>query len=419
MNNEKRKHILFLSYHLPLDDEPGAFRPWMEAKLMYKAGFSVTVVTSGVQYMTGEDIRPYRSWCTEEEHAGIKILRTWAPKNHRRSLLRRMLNYISYTVLAGIASLLKVHKVGRVFAGSDPVFMMPMVYLISIIKGAALIIDERDLFPETAIALGVIKEGLIARSIFDIQQFFRRHSCSILAATPGIRKKLITYGHSEQKVYLLYNADSFLDDDLKNIRTEKPLYNLIGKNFLVGYARGLGKANDIPVLLRAAQRLKDIEEIGIVVLGNGERLKEYKEYCRDKNIANVHFFDAVPRNEARRLMQQFDICIQPLPNDAHFISTLTSKIFDYHGLGRATVFCGFGDAEDLLLKSKGGVVVPPENDKQLAEVLIDLYGDIERRENLGRNARAWYEKNISVGVSAEIMRKVINTDLKLRKEQCF
>ena len=43
------------SCHLTLDHEPGAGRPWMEARLLARAGFQVTVVTSGVHYLTGEE----------------------------------------------------------------------------------------------------------------------------------------------------------------------------------------------------------------------------------------------------------------------------------------------------------------------------------------------------------------------------
>jgi glycosyltransferase involved in cell wall biosynthesis len=407
VDDSKKMHVLFLSYHLPLGNEPGAFRPWMEARLMARAGFAVTVVTSGVQYMTGRDIRSGKGWCTEEERDGIRILRTWAPSDHRRSLLRRTLNYLSYTILAGLASLLKVTSVHRVFAGTDPIFMMPMVYFISRIKRVGLILDERDLFPETAIALDVLNKGILSYMLFRMQQFFRRDVYAMLAATPGIRKRLIEYGHSPDKIYLLYNADVFLDEDLRGGTVQCSLRQQTGKSFLVGYAGGFGKANDIPTLLRAAVHLRDVKNIGIVLIGSGERRRNYKQYCMEKSLNNVFFFDAVPRHEVRRLLCQFDVCVQPLPADNHFSGTLTSKTFDYHGVGCPMIFCGSGDTATLLEESEGGVVVAPGDDRGLADMLIELYRDDERCRRMGDSAYRWFKQHIKVESGCAIMKKAL------------
>ncbi len=405
--NYRPKHVLFLTYHLPLENEPGAFRPWMEVRLLKSSGYDVTVVTSGVQYMTGEDIRPYKAWCTEEIIEGIRILRTWAPKYHRRSLFRRISNYFSYAILGGLAAILKVPKVDRIFAGTDPIFIMPIVYLISLIKHAPMVLDERDLYPETAIALGVMKPGIFANFFFKLQQFFRKQAIAILAATPGIKRRLIDYGISPQKIFLLYNADVFLNNSLPSWERSLSLRKLMNREILVGYVGGLGKANDVLTLLKAAMRLKNFKQIGFIIVGSGEKREEYINFCKENNLDNVLFLSAVSRKEARNLIRQLDICIQPLPNNEHFFSTLTSKTFDYLALGKPMIFCGSGDTAELLQKSGGGVVVPPEDDKALAETIRMLAENDNLREKMGKSARQWYKKNINFETTFNIMKKVI------------
>lgn len=405
--SEGPQSVLFLSYHLPRGEEPGAFRPWMEARLLKDAGFDVTVVTCGVQYMTGKDIRLGRGWCTEEVIDGIRVLKTWAPADHRRSLFRRLLNYMSFTLLAGMAALLKAGKVDRVFAGTDPIFLMPMVFLISLVKKAPMVLDERDLFPETAVALGVIKDGLLIKALFGMQQFFRRRAYGILAATPGIRHALLAYGCPEAKVQLLYNADAFLDEDLRQDDSPHTLRKATGRQFLIGYAGGLGRANDIPTLLRAAARVRDLEDVGIVIIGGGERQKIYQAYCHTNQLENVSFIDAVPRQEARRLLRQMDVCIQPLPRHPFFSGTLTSKTFDYHGLGKPMVFCGRGDTVALLEDSGGGAAVEPEDDAALAEVLRQLHANASLRQEMGVSARRWFESNVDAYAARDIVKKAL------------
>lgn len=389
-------------------EEPGAFRPWMEARLLSDAGFRVTVVTSGVHYMTGKDTRKKGGWCSEEMIQGIRVLKTWAPADHRRSLAKRIFNYVSYAFLGGLVSFLKVGKIDRVFAGTDPIFMMPVVFLISLLKRAPMVLDERDLYPETAIALGVISDGWITRAFFYIQQFFRRKAFGILAATPGIRSQLIGYGHPPSKVHLLYNADAYLDDGIGHGTAVIDLRRRTEKEFLVGYAGGLGRANHVFTLVRAAHDLNGALSLAFVIIGTGEMRTTYIDYCRRHALHNVFFFDAVPRREARRLLQQMDICVQPLPRDRHFSHTLTSKTFDYHGLGKPMIFCGQGDTVRLIAASGGGIAVEPEDDRALADAIRLLWQDTELRYKMGASARKWFKDHIDSAAACKIMKRAID-----------
>lgn len=400
-------HILFFSYHLPRNEEPGAFRPWMEARLLKKIGFEVTVITSGVHYMTGEDIRRGKGWCTEEFDEGIRVLKTWAPTGFRRSILRRIVNYLCYACLAGQASLLKVGKVERVFTGTDPIVIMPMVYFVSRLKRAGLVLDERDLYPETAIALGVIRAGRLSNCFFRMQQFYRQKACGILAATPGIKERLTAYGFGE-KVQLLYNADVFLNERPEISSAVESVKQQTGKKFLVGYAGGLGKANDIQTLIRAANNLA--RDVGIVIIGDGENLADYKEYCHTHKLDNVFFFGAKPRSVTLEFLNQMDIFIQPLLSHQHFSYTLTSKTFDYHWLGKPMIVTGQGDTVKLLAASGGGLSIPPEDDQALAEAINRLVQDEPLRRSQGTAARSWFGTHINVQVASDVLKRALHCE---------
>lgn len=400
-------HALFLTYHFPLPDEPGAFRPFMEARLMKMAGYDVTVITSGVQYMTGEDIRNGKGWVTEETVDGIRILRTWSVAKHRSSLLRRAANYISYTTLAMAAALFRTGAVNRVFAGTDPIFMAPMIFLVAVIKKAGLVLDERDLFPETAIATGVVKEGALTRFLFSMQQFFRKHAVSILTATPGIRRKLIEYGIDEKKVTLLYNADVFVEEDLAAPDDGPSLRELTGEGFIAGYAGGLGIVNDVGTIIRAALRLKNVEATAFVIVGEGEKRKEYERWIKAEGARNIYFLGAQPRTKTRSLIKQMDVCTVALPPGDHFHATLTSKMFDYMAAGKPVLFCGAGDTEDTLSISGGGATAPAGDDRGLAELFVEFRDNKARREKVGAAGRKWFEENAGAYQAAGIMKKVL------------
>lgn len=371
---------------------------------MDRAGFQVTVVTSGVQYMTGKDIRAGKGWCTEEWVDGTRILRTWAPTEHRRSMRRRICNYLSYACLAGLACLFRVGKADYVFAGTDPIFMLPMVYALTLIKGAPMVLDERDLYPDDAITMGIIREGWLSRLMFKFMQFFRRRAASLLTATPEIRKRLVSYGCPEAKVHLLVNADAYLDEDI-DLNYPRSLREETGKAFLIGYAGGLGPSNNILTLLQAMECLRDLDELGLVIIGQGECLTSYQTYCLEHDLQNVYFIGVLPRRQARSLLRQLDVCLHLL--HAKDEISLPSKIFDYQGLGKPMIFSGRGDTVDLLQASGGGIVVSPEDEVAMAMAIRRLLADVPLREQMGIAARQWFEQHIGVDTACAILKTTI------------
>jgi colanic acid biosynthesis glycosyl transferase WcaI len=407
MSISRKPRVLYLTYHLPRENEPGAFRPWMEARLLQMAGYEVTVVTCSVQYMTGQRIVSDGSWCSEELIDGIRVLRTWGPADYRRSLSSRLMSYFCFAFLAGLASVARVGKVDFLFASTTPITLMPVNYLTSLIKRAHMVLDHRDLYPETLVALGVLREGLWTRILFSMQQAIRRRATGILAATPGIKRSLVEYGFSQEKVRLLYNADVFLHKQNNDGRNDLDLRQLTRRPFLVGYAGGLGQANDIPTLLRAAAELRNLEDVGIVIIGSGENRGTYIEYCCDHGLDNVHLVPAVPRSEARRLLRQLDVCVCLYRQSKFFEGTLASKIFDYQGLGKPIVFCGMGDTAELLRVSGSGLTVDAGDSKGLARAIRRLRDDESLRRQLGDSGLSWFEENVRVDAACNTIKQVM------------
>lgn len=405
--------ILFLTFHLPLPEEPGAFRPWMEACLMRDLGCTVTVVTSAIQYMTGEDLRgDKRGWCTEEQCEGVRILRVWGVRRYRTSLWRRLLHYMIYAGLSGLAALTRAGKADRIFIGTDPIFITPIARTVARIKRAALVLDERDLYPETALALGVLKPGVRSRLISAWQRAARQRARRLLAATPGIRTALVELGVSPSAVRVLYNADAYIGNDncLPANFGEPPLerYFPDGATFIVVYAGGMGMANDIDTLLEAAEILKTDREIGFVLAGEGERRREYEERIHVAGL-NVAMTGPLPRRTARKLISEAGVCVHMYPDRALFSGALASKVLDYLALGKPVVFCGKGDTVDVIRAADAGVCCSPGDATSMAAALLWLRNHPEDRSRMGKSARKWFTghmgKNAALATMAWALEK--------------
>lgn len=403
--------ILFLSFHLPLPEEPGAFRPWMEARLMRDLDCQVTIITSTIQYMTGDDLRgEHRGWCYEEQRDGIRILRVWGLRQYRTSLRRRVFHYLIYAVLTGLAGILRAGRADCIFVGTDPILVTPIARILTKLKNARLVLDERDLYPETALALGVLKPGLATTMISAWQKSMRRKAQRILAATPGIRERLLDLGLPSEQVRVLYNADAYLANctamNSEKVESRKLLdgYAPDGAVFIVVYAGGMGRANDVETLLDAAQILRDEHDIGFVLAGDGERRHDYQQRIRTAAL-NIAMTGPLPRDQARQLIRGADACAcahlyikQPL-----FAGALASKTLDYLALGKPIVFCGEGDTVGVIRESQSGICCPQGDAQGMADAFRWLRDHPEERLRMGKAAQKWFTDNVGMRVASAAM----------------
>lgn len=281
------------------------------------------------------------------------------------------------------------------FGATDPIFLAPAFLLISILRHIPIILDERDLFPETAIAIGVVKDGWLTRLLFHMQQHMRRRAVSLLAATPGIKRRLVSYGNNAERVHVLLNGDPYLKAPAGSPVPEQVSQFRSRFKCLACYAGGFGHVNDVDTIIRAAAKLNHRDDLGFLILGGGERSREYGDLARQLGTTNLIFLGAVPRHTARAVLAVCDIGLQALPPDPFFAGTLTSKTFDYFGTGLPLVFAGQGDTTDLLMESGAGLSVPASNAQEMAAAIARLADDTNLRGSMAQAARNWYDLNIT------------------------
>ena len=393
------RRVLFLTVHCPQPNEPGAVRPWLEACQLSDLNCGVTVITSAIQYMTGADLRRgQRGWCCEEWCDGIRFLRVYGLRSYRQSVWRRTLQYGLFAMLGFCAALIHARpRPDVILVGTDPITISPVSWFLSILFRARLVLDERDLYPETAIALGVLKPGWISHGLSSFQQWLRRRAAFILCATPGIRNYLIQQGVPDRKLGLLYNADPELlhTDEMPSLETlQSRLRERAppGSQFWVIYAGGMGRAGDLDTLLEAARILGPDTGIGFILVGDGERASDYRSRATSGRLP-ISFTGPLPRREARQLIRGAHVGVLLFPGASLFQVALPSKIFDYLGLGCPVVFLGSGDTAEVLRESGAGIQIPSGDAPELARALQDLSRDPGKCRTMGASGRDWFARH--------------------------
>jgi glycosyltransferase involved in cell wall biosynthesis len=104
--------------------------------------------------------------------------------------------------------------------------------------------------------------------------------------------------------------------------------------------------------------------------------------------------------------------------DAYLEKILSVKLFEYLACARPVVAAQSGESANLLKRSGAGLVVPPGDSCALADAILELYANPERRAAMSARGRHFVEENYSRSVWAsrleELFRELCPTPSRRR-----
>ncbi|HEY9231679.1 MAG TPA: glycosyltransferase family 4 protein, partial [Blastocatellia bacterium] len=369
-------------------DEPGSTRHYELAKSAAARGIDFTVVASRLSYLTGRRTIANEAQVTEENLQGVRVLRAYAYPSLHRSFAWRVVSFLSF-MLSSLRAAWRAGRVDLVMGTSPPIFQALSAWLVAFARRRPLLLEIRDLWPEFAIDMGVLRNGVLIFLSRRLERFLYRRAAHLLVNSPAYRDYLISKGVPPDKITCIANGTDPLmfDPDAKGASLREALG--LGDKFVVTYAGALGLANDVEVILRAAARLREDSQIHFLLVGDGKQRPHLESLARRLNVANVTFTGARPKSAMPELLAASDACVATLKDVAMFRTTYPNKVFDYMAAGRPTVLAIDGVIRRVIEAAAGGVFVPPGDDAMLADAVRALSADRERAAEMGQRARAY------------------------------
>ena len=157
-------HILIIHQAFASLDEPGGTRHYEFARLLAARGHQVTVIASPVSYITGVPTPSAvgTSPIFKENGGGwdgVRILRARVYSAHHKSFFHRIIAFFSF-MFSSFWIGLGVKNVDLVWGTSPPIFQGVTAWLLARLKGAKFLFEVRDLWPQFAVAVGVLKNPI-------------------------------------------------------------------------------------------------------------------------------------------------------------------------------------------------------------------------------------------------------------------
>ncbi len=153
---------------------------------------------------------------------------------------------------------------------------------------------------------------------------------------------------------------------------------------IVLYLGAHGLANNLDVILRAADRLRGRPDIRFVLVGDGIEKERLVATATNLGLNNVVFHAPIAARDAPAYINAADLCVATLRDAALFRGAVPSKLIEYMACGKAVVVGVRGEAEAIVEGAGAGLVFEPDDDARLAACVETLIDDPQRRAAMGQ-----------------------------------
>jgi colanic acid biosynthesis glycosyl transferase WcaI len=390
--------ILYLSQYFPPEVGATQTRAFEMARHLVSSGHRVTVLTEVPNHPAGV-IRPeYRGRLYERASLeGIDVIRVWVMTSPDKTFSRRMAFYISYMVGAAVAGLVLARgQYDAIFATSPPLFVGAAALGLSYLRRIPLVFEVRDLWPESAVALGELTHPRAIALASNLEEMCYNRARSIVAVTRGIQTRLLERGLPAHKVVHIpngANTDLFRPDPVGGARVRAELG--LEDAFVVLYAGIHGLAQGLETVLEAAVELQAEPDVHFVLVGEGPRKAALLEVWQRLGLSNVTFLPEQRRETMPAFLSGADVALVPLRDLALFRGAVPSKLFDAWACGCPVLLSIAGEARRVLEQAEGGLFVPPEDAHALAEGIRIARSDACQLRRWGQAGRTFTVANYS------------------------
>jgi glycosyltransferase involved in cell wall biosynthesis len=384
------KNIWILNHYAASPDMAGGTRHHDFGRELVKRGYKVTIFASGFNHSTKKYIKVHSTERYKiEDYDGVRFV--WLNTiPYYGNNWRRILNMVSYGVR--VFNVCRgIEKPNVIIGSSVHPFAVVAAWWLAKRYKSKFIFEVRDLWPQTAIEMGVIKAtGVPARLLYIWEKFMYKRADKIIVLLPNAKEYIEKCGIESQKIVWIPNGvDLEQFDEAVHIVPSSEAIKAFEKykdKFKVVYSGAHGPANDLETVIDAAYLLaKKSADVHFFLIGDGPEKKKLIKKVQEKAVDNITFLDPVPKYQVPAILQQSDLLIS----------------------GKPVIMSG-NAINNIIQEAKAGITVEPENPEALSEGIIKIQEMTpEERQKLGANGRAYVEKYHNTRALTDILEKIL------------
>lgn len=374
--------VLLLTQHFPPEITAASLRLGPFAEALGRRGHEVEVICPVPNHPEGVVAPGYRNRpLVRRTTDGFQVRYIWVYARPVKTLRTRLAAYGSYAFGASLVAAARP-RADIVLASSPPLTVGVAGALAAVRHRCPFVFDVRDLWPESAVALGELSEGPAVRAAERIERRLYARADLIITPNHAFRHAIEARG-ARAPVEVIANGTTAEWLAAGEAEVDRRAVAMPEDRFVWAYAGNIGLAHALDEAIDAAAILGD--GFRLVVIGAGPRRAALEEKAGKLAPGTVEFRDLMTPATAAQHLRAADAVLvaerQP--------RTVSAKLYDCCAIGRPLIAVCTGELERVVDEHEVGLTVPLENPSALADAVRRLRDEPETGKALVSRARPY------------------------------
>ena len=382
-------NILCLCQLIEVGSDTGSERHFYFCKYAVRQGHKTIAITSNVDYKNVRAKFPGTSGTVRRTTDGVDIYYVYSYPHFRGSYSKRFYFFLTYFYSSIAESLRVSSRIDVIYAVSTPLTVGFLGYVISRLRRVPFVFEVSDVWPDAAVACGVVKSKTLIRFAHWLELFCYKKANHIVGLSRGICENIVAKGVDRAKVSMITNG---VDLSLFRVTGEEAaglaVRTQLGfeNRFVVMYLGAHGAYNALDTIVDVAARFNGDERFLFVLVGDGDEKPGLQDRVSGLRLSNVMFFPPIQRKDCVAMLAAADVFVLPNRKGEFFEGNLPNKLFDFLASAKPVVVSGFGESAELIVAAGCGAVCPAEDSREIARLLTEI-ADMPAIDRMAMGAR--------------------------------
>jgi len=332
----------------------------------------------------------------------VKVINQFCANKIRKGIAQLQ---IAYKMRKAIKHLLGDATFDLILYPTPPITFASVVGFCKKKYKATTYLMLKDIFPQNAVDLGMIRGGGLVHKYFRrLEKHLYKYSDYIGCMTKGNIEYLKEHNKNinARKIELFPNTIDCTDLPMRDARQERA-------QTLFLFGGNLGQPQDILFLLKCIKALSWYERAKFIIIGSGTQTCDIEKYVQTEKCNNLQFMEELPRDEYEQFIANCDVGIVLL-NARFTIPNCPARMLSYMAKGipilAATDTCT--DIKSIISdEAKCGLWCPSDSVDDFCS-LVKYFCEDADLELMGKNGQDYMKKHYSVTDSVKILESHCN-----------